>query len=108
MNNAPLEKQTQRTILDYLELKRIFCWKHHNVGIKKPNGHYIPTSLLGISDILGVLPDGKFLAIEVKRKGGVVSDKQTEFLYNIERNDGVGFVAYDVDDVINNLKKYGY
>jgi penicillin-binding protein-related factor A (putative recombinase) len=97
----PLEKDIQKSILEYLQAKRIFCWKQATTGIYKPDGTgYIPVGLKGVSDILGVLSGGRFLAIEVKRPSGKLSEAQVEFLQNINLHGGLGFVAHSIDDVI--------
>jgi hypothetical protein len=66
------ESDIHKSILDWLAYHRILAFKHRNVGIMKPNGSYIPLPAQerGISDILGCLPDGRFLAIEVKAPKG--------------------------------------
>lgn len=102
------ESDIQKQILDYLRYNRVFCWKYNNAGIKKPNGSYIPTGLRGVSDILGILPNsgGQFLAIEVKNEKGYPSQYQLEFLDNVKKNGGVGFIAKSVEDVEELLKDY--
>ena len=98
-----LEKHVQKAILDYLRLKKIFCWKNSTVGIKKENGSYIPSGFRGVSDILGILPGGRFLAIEVKRDRASmqkITVEQFDFLANINQRGGLGFVASSIDDVI--------
>jgi len=102
-----LEKDIQRAVLDYLRLNRIFCWKQHSVGIKKPDGRYIPSGMVGVSDIMGVLPDGRFLAVEVKRPGGKVSPAQDIFLTNVRRSKGLAVVVHSVDEMAIFLKDYG-
>lgn len=100
-----LEKEVQKSILDYLSLNQIFHWKVNNVGIKKENGSFIPTGLIGISDILGILPGGKFLAIEVKRPGGKPTPAQLEFIKNINDNGGLAFWTDSLDDVMEVIEK---
>lgn len=100
---AVKESQIQRAILDYLTLMRIFHWKQNTVGIKKPNGQWIPSTAKGVSDILAVWPTGMFVAIEVKVPGGKPTPDQEEFLRMVNANHGLGFVATGVDDVIRNL-----
>ncbi|MCX7698803.1 MAG: VRR-NUC domain-containing protein [Candidatus Goldbacteria bacterium] len=103
------EKDIQRDILSFLRLNKIFCWKNNNVGIyKKETGSYIPSQIQGISDIIGILPDGRFLAIEIKREGGKLTDKQIEFLNNIKKNNGLTIIAYSVKDVVEKLQEQGY
>lgn len=74
----------------------------------KKGNYYIKFGYKGSSDILGILPNGKFLAVEVKAKNGKLSIDQEEFLKRINDNDGVGFVVYNLDDLINKLSQYGY
>jgi len=99
------ESEIQKQILDYLKLKRCVVFKHRNVGIMKPNGSYIPLAFgeKGISDIIGCLPDGRFLAIEVKQPKGKVSPEQQEFIQSVLRNKGIAFVARSLDDVMNQV-----
>ena len=55
----------------------------------------------GSSDIIGILPDGRFLAVECKReKGGVLSPEQKEFRDKITQNNGVYILAHSVTDLI--------
>lgn len=96
------EKAIQTACLDYLKAKNIFCWREHSGGIPVNGGEfYVQPSLKGKSDILGILKDGRFLAIEVKAKDGHVSDDQNYFIEMINKNGGLGFIAYDVQDIID-------
>jgi hypothetical protein len=94
-----LEKHIQRAILEYLWATGIMAFKFNNVGIKKPDGSYIPSGCKGVSDILGILPGGRFLAIEVKRPGGKATQLQQQFIDNVNDKKGLAFIAYSVDDV---------
>ncbi len=97
----PLEKDIQSSILEYLRAKRVYCWKENSAGIWRGDGKgYIPSQLKGKADILGLLASGRFLAIEVKRKSGVLSNDQVEFIRNINLNGGLAFVATSIDDVV--------
>jgi hypothetical protein len=105
-----LEKDIQKAIVEYLQYRKIYCW------INKTQGTFDPvlkiyrkgTTFKGVSDILGILPDGKFLAIEVKKKGNYASPEQKEFIQNINLKNGIAFVAYSVDEVIDTLNKKNY
>lgn len=93
----------QKAIMDYLRLKGVVCFKHRNVGIyKKDTGSYIPlpSGEKGISDIIGCLPDGRFLAIEVKCPGKNANKNQLDFLKKVWERGGVGLVARSLDDII--------
>lgn len=54
-------------------------------------------------DIVGVLPGGKALYIEVKTETGRLSPHQEKFLNNLELSGAVAFVARSVEDVMQRL-----
>mgnify|MGYP001602956253 CR=1 FL=1 len=100
------EQHIQKAILDYLKVKKFVVFKHRNVGIfKKSTNQYIPLSAgeIGISDIIGCSPEGRFVAIEVKKAGGSATVAQNDFLKRIEANGGIAILAYSIDDVMNVL-----
>ena len=97
------ESDIQKAILDYLKLKKYLVFKHRNVGIfKQDTGKYIPLTAgeKGISDILGCTPQGRFLAIEVKMPGKKPTQDQLLFLASVQAHNGIGLVAWSLDDVI--------
>lgn len=107
MRSTIREKDIQNQILAYLKIKGIFCWNAKTQGTFDPRrGTFRKLSNLkkGVSDILGILPSGRLLAIEVKRPGGRVSPEQKDFIKNINDNNGLAFVAYSLEDVIEKLK----
>lgn len=100
-----LEKDIQRGILDLLAYSRFVAVKYHStVGVAR-EGKYVPikTGVVGTADILACAPNGRFWAIEVKRKGGRATPEQLDFLQRVEKNGGVAFVAYSVDDVLRKI-----
>lgn len=103
----PLEKDIQAAILQYLRLRNVFAWRNNSGMQLIPNKgggmRAIRIGLPGSADILGIMPDGRFLAIEVKRPGKMPTDEQRAFLGQIEANGGVAVVAHSVDDVISLL-----
>lgn len=112
MNLKIKESEVQRQILIYLEYSKnlvpIF-WRQ-NAGAIKTENRYIKLGKAGVSDIIGILWDGRFLAIEVKtpQRRKNVSPAQEEFLNGVNKAGGVGFVATDINDVkdkLNELKK---
>lgn len=89
------EKMIQNQILGYLRTIGIYCWKHWQ-GPMSP--------LKGVSDILGIMKDGKFIAIEVKTDRGRVTPEQQNFLDIINRNNGMAFLAKSLDEVMQKVK----
>jgi len=95
------EKDIQKSILDYLRLKKCLVFKHHSTGFTMKDGEAraFRYGMKGVSDIIGCLPSGRFLAIEVKRPGKKPSPDQDEFLKQVVMHGGLGFVATSIDDV---------
>lgn len=105
MGTPLLESQIKTSILEFLSIHGIFCWNTPSTGIYDPSrgkfrarrGRF---QIKGVSDILGILPDGRFLAIEVKRpKGGRVSPDQAFFVEKIRQSGGVAGVCRSIDEV---------
>lgn len=53
----------------------------------------------GISDLLGVMEDGRILAIEVKSEKGKATPEQIDFINEITRRKGVAGICRSVQDV---------
>jgi len=112
------ETSIKNQILDYLALRNIFCWLTNTQGNfnQKTKSYYKnPRLLNGVSDIIGILPDGKLLAIEVKsnetknKKGdfkNTLSEYQEDFLKRVSALNGVAFMARSIDDVDKFLIDY--
>lgn len=104
------EKQVENSILTYLKYKGIFCFKINTGGIYDPTKKLFRKAksshiLNGVSDILGIFPNGTMFAIEVKtdktpwsRKTYPTADQKL-FIENINNNKGVAFIARSVQDV---------
>ena len=107
----PLEKEIQKQIIDYLRIKRWVVIKFNNVGIfKQETKKYIPPSQKGIADLSVCSPQGRFIAIEVKREKGIVTEDQKAFGEEIEARHGIYLVARSIDDIIkfvDHYEKYG-
>jgi hypothetical protein len=102
------EKSIENEILTYLKLRGVFVWPNASVGVfdqklgiyrKKRGVHRV----VGISDILGITQDGRFLAIEVKSVKGRLTADQAQYLSNINARGGLAFVARSISDVQERL-----
>lgn len=97
------ENVVLKQCLEYLKLNKIYCWRN-NVGSAKIGNRFISFGLVGSSDILGILPNGQFLAVECKReKGGHLSDKQKEFINKINENGGFAICVNSLYDLESKL-----
>ena len=111
----PREADIQAAILDWLKLHGLFCWRNNTGSFareyKTRDGQWRRTffraGFAGSADILGVLPGGRFLAIEVKRpRVGALSIEQKDFLDQVNATGGLAMVATSVDDVERALSPY--
>lgn len=96
------EQNIQKAIIDYLRIKKYVVFKHHSTGstIRNNQAVFFKHGDRGISDIIACSPKGQFVAIEVKKKGGKVSEDQHAFIKAVILNNGLAFVAHSIDEVI--------
>jgi len=84
------------------------CWRQNSGTFQERNRdgsvRYIRANTQkGMSDIMGVLKDGRTLAIEVKSRVGKMRPGQDEFLQTIRQAGGVAGVCRSVDDAVRLL-----
>lgn len=100
------ETNLNRAALSYLELRGILAWRTNTGAATFGTGtakRFVRFGRPGISDIIGVLPDGRFLAAEAKVGKRVATDAQQNFIDEVNRLGGVGFVFYDLDELEEHL-----
>jgi hypothetical protein len=104
----PTEAEVLASIIVYLtaqqRLGRVVWFSRMNTGAGKlqyGNGtsQFMRFGFKGCPDILGQLPCGRLLAVEVKRPSGRVSEDQASFISKAANSGAVAFVARSVDDV---------
>ncbi len=106
MQKGKKEAEVLKECLFLLKKKGIFCWRQNTGAFETKNGGFFRSSIAGVSDILGILPDGRFLAVECKREsGGVVSEKQRQFIANIKACGGVAVVVHSGRELSECLEK---
>jgi hypothetical protein len=103
------EKEIENSILQWLSLNGIYAWKVNNVGVFDPirkvyRKAHSPYIRKGIADILGILPDGRLLAIEVKSASGRLSPEQKDFLMTINQKGGLGIMARSLTHVMQHVQ----
>lgn len=105
----PLEADIQSAILRALKVHPAVAWAGRFnsgaqvIGEGKARRFVRFSTVKGLSDIVGQLMDGRFLAIEVKRPSGKVTDEQQAFLSMVQKSNGVAFVARSVQQVWDQL-----
>lgn len=105
------ESDIQTLILAWLLTQKFFVWRNKSEGTFDPlTGKRRAMNQVGakkgVPDILGILPDGRFLAIEVKTQTGKVSAEQGDFIRQANTLGGLALVARSLDDVKAHLEDY--
>jgi len=106
-NDRP-EAAALAEVLKALRHHHAVAWvERQNSGVAKIGGRFVRFGWAGCSDLLGMLQDGRLLAVEVKAPRGKVRAEQAEFLSLVRRFGGVAFVARDCRDVLRELPSIG-
>jgi hypothetical protein len=93
-------------VLKVLRHHPAVAWcERQNTGAAQVGNRFIRFGWNGCSDIIGMLKDGRLLAVEVKAPTGKLRAEQKEFLSLVRRFGGVAFVATSAANVISNLGK---
>lgn len=105
------ESRIEQDIFAFLKSIGIFCFKADRVGIYDPirkrfRSNKNPNRIKGVSDILGIAPGGRFLAIEVKAPKGSLTKEQREFLVSVQDAGGIAFVSRSVRQTALELSKF--
>ena len=109
------EDQVKESIFRFLHLHKIFCWRNNSTGVFDPTKKIFrrPSKWHknGVPDILGILPDGKFLGIECKATKKHLSEHQIKFFADAHQNSNGKAILIEADSlekVRNNerLKEY--
>jgi len=104
-SGEPSEAEILRAIIQLLHRhpRVAQCWRQNSGTFQERNRdgsvRYIRANTAkGMSDIMGILKDGRTLAIEVKSRTGRMRPGQEEFLQTIRSAGGVAGVCRSVED----------
>lgn len=110
--NTPKQKETdcQKQIIAFLEKVGCYVWRN-NSGVMRSGGRFVRFGKTGSSDVIGISPNGLFMAVEVKSNGEPLTrekdkgeDSQEYFLRRIAEKRGISIIAESLADVV---KEYG-
>jgi hypothetical protein len=93
------ESEIQKSIIYYLTYKKYFFWRNNSGALKTERGGFYRFGAVGSPDIF-LIKKGLLWGIEVKKKGGKLSEGQIIFKDNMIKNGARYLVAYSLDDVI--------
>jgi len=94
--------------LRYLERRGFFVWNNPSGAVRIASDRWVHFGLKGSSDLIGVLPDGKFLAVEVKAAHGRLSPEQSAFLEKVRGFGGVAVMVKSWRELDAALRREGY
>lgn len=93
-------------VLKVLRHHPAVAWcERQNTGAAKVGERFIRFGWRGCSDLIGMMKDGRLLAVEVKAPSGKLRTEQAEFLSLVRRFGGVAFVARSLSDVMREISK---
>lgn len=96
------ENGLTKSILAYLAYNGVFAWRQNNGGVYDPmrKQYRANSSMAGVPDIIGIMPDGRFIGIEVKSPKGKQSEYQKAFEAKCKDKQGIYIVAKTMDDFL--------
>jgi hypothetical protein len=99
------EQNIQAQIMLALSKAGCIVWRNNTGALTDKTGRLVRYGLCkGSSDIIGICPDGKFLAVEVKTEKGRLTECQERFINAVKSSGGRAGVARSVDDVFGILE----
>ncbi len=76
-------------------------WRNQTGKYQLTDGRWLSSGLcVGSSDLIGIAPDGRFLAVEVKRPGKQPTPEQRAFIAFVRSFGGIAGVCHSVDEFI--------
>jgi hypothetical protein len=104
----PSEGHIKTDCLRYLKRRGFFVWNNPSGAVRITPDRWVSFGMKGSSDIIGILPDGRFLAVEVKARHGRLSLEQTAFMEKVRGLGGVAVVARSFRELDAALRREGY
>jgi len=102
MAKAQPHKRLVNACLQVLATRRVLAWENKTGGrkIQRPDGtlRWLEWGKKGSADIIGCMPNGRFLAVECKVGRDKLSPGQATFLADVLNHKGFGYVAEDNTD----------
>ena len=91
--------------LRLLQLRGIYAWRN-NTGVARPQRKdgsrgFVRFGKKGSADILGVLPGGRFIAVECKVGRNSTTPDQDDFLGRVRAAGGLAVVVRDTVDELD-------
>lgn len=98
------EAVLQRHCMEILKASGLLWWRVPN-GAVKHSGVMKKSPMAGHPDLAGLLPSGRYFAIELKASKGILQANQVEWIEKIKASGGLAVVIRSVDEILNFLEK---
>jgi len=101
------ESDIQRSIMLALSQAGCLIWRNNSGILKNPAGIPIKFGIgnPGGSDLIGIAPGGRFIAIEVKTPKGRATPEQIRFIEAVKKHGGIAGIARSVEDALSLLNQ---
>lgn len=94
-------------VLQYLNYRGHYAYRQNTGGARssytdkfgRTSFRFIRFGHPGISDIIGIASDGRFLAVECKHGYKKPTEDQLRFINEIRKRGGIAIIAYSLSDV---------
>lgn len=99
------ESDIQRLIMLALSEAGCLIWRNNTGVLKNAAGIPIKFGLcVGSSDLIGLTPTGRFLAVEIKTPTGKPTPEQTRFLEAVRARGGIAGIARSPEEALDLLR----
>ena len=102
------EGRIKAEILEYLKVRGFLAWNNPTGAVRVAPNRWLHFGLKGSADILGILPGGWFLAVEVKAPNGRLSPEQGEFLETVKKLGGFAVCVRGWQELDEALRAAGF
>jgi hypothetical protein len=102
------EGRVKAACLRYLEKRGITAWNNPTGSCRIAPDRWLHFGKKGSADILGLLPGGRFLAVECKAAHGRLSPEQRQFLADIRNQGGMAVMVRGWKELDQALRSAGY
>ena len=102
------EGRIKAACLRCLERRGIMAWNNPSGAVRVAPDRWVSFGRKGSSDIIGLLPGGRFLAVEVKASRGRLAPEHSEFLEKVRGLGGLAVVARSWRDLEAALREAGH
>lgn len=103
MSLAIKESDLVKMCLDYLRMRKIFCYRNNTGGMKTERGGFIRFGAVGSPDIVMVI-NGKYIALEIKTEKGQQSEGQKQFQQELEKAGGIYLLVRSLEQLEYDLR----